>query len=384
MANSEIKSQYHPDLNIEQNIAIVSPSKDIISETFVKAHVEGLSGNVFHYYDGHLPRSLAGKGSLVKHDLVSRLKRKVRKEGQFNLEEQAFMDSLLDHNIDVVLAEYGPTGAQVLPICLETEIPLIVHFHGYDASQYDIIEKYKDSYKELFSKAFATVVVSSKMREMILEIGGVPEKLHILPYGPDPTFFDIVLTPNVIPHFLSVGRFVDKKAPYYVLLAFKELIDSGMDARLTMAGSGPLYASVKNLVNHFGMNDKVALPGVVDHRQVKELMSKADCYVQHSIRALSGDMEGTPVSIIEAAAAGLQVISTYHAGIPDVIIHEETGFLVEEHDVHSMADYMQRSARSAEERERMGSASRSRIAAQFSREENLRQLNELVKNAING
>ena len=59
-------------------------------------------------------------------------------------------------------------------------------------------------------------------------------------------------------------------------------------------------------------------------------------FVQHSIIAANGDAEGTPVSILEAGAAGVPVISTKHAGIPDLVLDNITGFLVEEHDVEEM------------------------------------------------
>ena len=65
-------------------------------------------------------------------------------------------------------------------------------------------------------------------------------------------------------------------------------------------------------------------------------LKSSTAFAQHSITAENGDMEGTPVGIVEASYAGLPVISTFHAGIPDVINNRETGLLVEEHDVEEM------------------------------------------------
>ena len=65
-------------------------------------------------------------------------------------------------------------------------------------------------------------------------------------------------------------------------------------------------------------------------------------YVQHSIVSENGDCEGAPVSIIEASAAGLPVISTRHAGIPDVIIDQHTGLLVDEMDIEGFAINMEK------------------------------------------
>jgi glycosyltransferase involved in cell wall biosynthesis len=364
------------------NVAIVSPSRNLVSETFVKAHVDALDGEIFHYFNGHLPKELHGHGPLLKHDILTRIGRKIRAKSELSIDEQAVMESFQNNSIQVVLAEYGPTGAQLTRICSTLDIPLVVHFHGYDASQYDILEKYASAYSQMFKQAAAIIVVSEKMKEMIIDIGMDEERIQLLPYGPAPGFSSIERKLSSKAHFLSVGRFVDKKAPYYVLLAFKSVIDSGQEAHLTMAGTGPLFACIKNMVKYFGLENRVSLPGIVDHEQVMSLMADASCYVQHSIRAESGDMEGTPVSVLEAAAAGLQVISTRHAGIPDVILHGETGLLVEEHDVAGMAAHLLRSASHPEEALAMGLKSRERVKAYFTRERNISELNRVITEAI--
>lgn len=364
------------------NVAIVSPSRNLASETFVRAHVDGLHGNIFHYFNGHLPKELHGYGLLVKHDLLTRVSRKISAKSEFSIDESAVVDSFRKNKIEVVLAEYGPTGAQLTKICASLGIPLVVHFHGYDASQYDILEKYRSPYNLMFENAASIIVVSQKMKEMITDLGMDEQRINLLPYGPDPGFSSIGRKLSKGSHFLSVGRFVDKKAPYYVLLAFKSLIDSGQIAHLTMAGTGPLYPSIKNMVKYFRLEEVVSLPGTVNHDQVKALMAEASCYVQHSIRAENGDMEGTPVSVLEAAAAGLQVISTKHAGIPDVIIDGETGLLVDEHDVDGMTAQMKRSASLPEEALAMGLRSRKRVATHFSREKNMTDLNRVITEAL--
>jgi len=69
-------------------------------------------------------------------------------------------------------------------------------------------------------------------------------------------------------------------------------------------------------------------------------LCKARLFVQHSVIAPSGDSEGLPNSILEAASIGLPVVSTFHAGIPEAVRDKQTGFLVKEHDIDGMAGYM--------------------------------------------
>ena len=95
-------------------------------------------------------------------------------------------------------------------------------------------------------------------------------------------------------------------------------------------------------------------------------------------------MEGTPVGILEASAAGLPVISTFHAGIPDVIIHEKTGLLCDEHDYAQMAENMLWVLEHPEQATAMGETGRKNIKENFSMEKHIGKLNELIEKAVHG
>src|SRR5690606_25159636 len=140
--------------------------------------------------------------------------------------------------------------------------------------------------------------------------------------------------------FLSVGRFVSKKAHYLTILAFNEVLKKHPDAKLYLAGDGDLYEACINITNSLKIQNNVCFLGVIEIDQYLELLNKCYGYVQHSITALNGDKEGTPVSILEASIAGIPVISTRHSGIKDVIIEGKTGYLVDEFDINKMAESM--------------------------------------------
>jgi glycosyltransferase involved in cell wall biosynthesis len=110
-------------------------------------------------------------------------------------------------------------------------------------------------------------------------------------------------------------------------------------------------------------------------------MREARVFVQHSVRTSGGDSEGTPVSILEAGATGLPVVSTRHAGIKDVVQHKSTGFLVEEGDVEGMAEYMLELGSKPSLAGSMGRQARQHIAQNFSLEENIRRLSEVLEAA---
>ena len=127
-----------------------------------------------------------------------------------------------------------------------------------------------------------------------------------------------------------------------------------------MVGTGLLLDVCSKLIHALHVEHAVELRGVVDHAGVAGLMQEARVFVQHSLVPASGDREGTPVAILEAGAGGLPVVSTRHAGISDAVIHGKTGFLVDEGDIETMAEYIYRLLASPDLASEMGKNARNR------------------------
>jgi glycosyltransferase involved in cell wall biosynthesis len=277
-----------------------------------------------------------------------------------------------------VLAEYGPMGGQVLAACRIAHIPLIVHFHGYDASMTETLAENSRTYPRLFQQAAAIVAVSTAMKQQLISLGAPPEKVHRNYYGVDCVQFIGGQPASAPVCFIAVGRFTPKKRPDLTLRAFAAVRRAYPNAVLTMIGDGPLLASCRLLALELGIEDGVMFMGAQSPAVVRAEMRRARCFVQHSVEAPSGDSEGTPVSIIEAGATGLPVVSTRHAGIPDVVVDGQTGFLVAEHDVEGMAQHMLRVARDPELAGRLGRAARLRVEAHFSIEGSIAELWKII------
>ncbi len=363
------------------NIALLSPNQNAYSETFIQAHKNLIKGKVYYYYSGILPTQLEG-GNLINSralrilDIV---------KGHFNLNkfslpELALLNSFKKNKIELVFAEYGVTAQKIIKICKELNLPLIVHFHGYDASVAEVI-KCNNKYKEVFKTASYVVVVSKKMYQNILDLGCPEKKLVYNVYGPQDKFFEV--KPEFSKQqFISIGRFVDKKAPYNLILSFLKVVEKFPEAKLIMAGDGLLLDTCKNLVKYYRLEANINFVGVVSPEKYREYLEESLAFVQHSVTAVNGDSEGTPVGILEASAAGLPVISTKHAGIPDVIIHDETGLLVEEHDVDGMAKNMIMLLENKEMAKKMGAKGRINIRENFNMARHISVLDELIDKAV--
>lgn len=362
-------------------IAIVSPSQEAYSETFIQEQKKGLSGKVFYYYGGYVPQFLEGFGKLKNSRITWAVKIK-RKLGfkTLSVAETLFMHSLKKNKVQVVLAQYGTTAHQLVTICKKQRIPMITHFHGYDASIETVI-KNCGNYKNVFEYSTFVIAVSRSMQKRLIELGCPKEKLIYNAYGPDNSFLNIQPQFNN-PVFIAVGRFVSKKAPYYTILAFKKVHDQFPKVKLVMGGTGELFEACLNLVKVLKLEDAVTLPGIIKREQFVEYLSQGLAFLQHSVTALNGDQEGTPVAVLEASAAGLPVISTNHAGIPDVIIEGETGFLVEEHDVDAMAEKMILLLKDKELAKSIGMKGKERIKTDFTLQKHLSVIDGLMKRII--
>lgn len=327
----------------KNNIAIIAPTINAYSETFITAHYKFLEGKIFYYFGGLPPSQLDGKG-FINAGLRRRIKYLFNNKTlntDLTFAEYCLACSIKTNKIDVVLAEYGYSGAEVVRVCKRLGLPLLVHFHGGDAYHFETIKRYRDRYKEMFKYSSSVFAVSMDMKQQLINLGCPQEKIIYNPYGPDYGFFTI--KPSYESKtFLSVGRFVDKKAPYFLILAFARIADRYPEAKLYMAGDGYLLQTCNDLVNYYDLTAKIIFVGVLSSKEVMDYMAKSFAFIQHSKVALSGDTEGTPVAIIEAQAAGLPVIATHHAGITDVIVNEETGFLVNENDVEAFVKQMER------------------------------------------
>jgi glycosyltransferase involved in cell wall biosynthesis len=360
-------------------VVINSPSPDTLTETFIHAHYECLPFAIISLFRRRVPYT-TGDGHWI--GLAPALLRNAADALKFTVlskAAQAWGDRrvgawLRDQRPDVVLAEYGPLGATLRRACELAGVPLVVMFHGYDAYHLHCLQQFQKSYHDLFESAAAVVAVSPAMAQQLISIGCPPEKLSVNPYGVCPQRFQGATPSAAGPEFLAVGRLIEKKAPQHTIAAFARVCDSVPSARLTILGSGPMEYQCRQLVDTLGIGAYVRFVGAQPTDVVQAWLRQSRAFVQHSVTASCGDSEGTPVAILEALMSGLPVVSTRHAGIPDVVRHGETGFLCEEHDVEMMAEYLLQLATDSSLADRLGLAARDHALVHYSIDRHIQDL----------
>jgi glycosyltransferase involved in cell wall biosynthesis len=256
---------------------------------------------------------------------------------------------------------------------------MIVTALGYDISSSSVLENYGKMYPNMFNKCQNVIVVSNHMKIKLKEYGCPLDKVIYSPAGPEESFFN--LTPSFLGNkVLSIGRFVDKKAPHLSVLAFKKVLDKIPGAKLIMAGKGPLLGVVQDIVQSIGISDSVSFIGEINQVQQREFLISSSVFIQHSKVAIGGDSEGTPVAILEASAAGVPVVSTRHGGIVETVMDGKTGFLVSEGDIDEMAKAIIKLLEDKDLAKKMGASGKNFVKENFSLEKHITTL----ANAISG
>jgi glycosyltransferase involved in cell wall biosynthesis len=162
---------------------------------------------------------------------------------------------------------------------------------------------------------------------------------------------------------LMVGREVDKKGFDDGLAACRAAIDRGVPCEIALLGTGgPLAGYLRRKARSLGVDVQWLEPA----HPVAEAMANADVLLAPSRTAADGDEEGTPTVIVEAGAAGLPVVSTRHAGIPEQIEHGQSGLLAGERDIWGLTEALVTVARDPVRAHAMGVAGRERMAREYS------------------
>lgn len=246
-----------------------------------------------------------------------------------------------ERKFDIVHAQFGTYGLYALKLIQVGAIDgaLVTSFRGYDATKGLRAEPRK--YAELFRVGRLFLPVSESLARKLVEAGCDPSKIHVLHSGIDCAKFKYTeprRSEKQPTRIVTIGRLVEKKGVTYALKAVARVIASGRAVDYDIVGDGPQRVEIERLIEQHGIARHVRLPGWKSHREILSIMQSSHILLTPSITAGDGDEEGIPNVIKEAMAVGLPVVSTVHAGIPELVVDGESGFLVPERSVDDLAE----------------------------------------------
>ncbi len=288
-------------------------------------------------------------------------------------------------------AKAGTVGRVAALLAGSRRPPIVVHtFHGH------VLRGYFGPVRSLFFRVLerrlasittALVAVSPQVRDDLVALRVAPrERFVVIRLG-------IELEQRVAPEqdgrlesrrYLGIpadrfavgwiGRMTAVKRTDDVLVAFKRLRDNGIDACLCMVGDGPDRTQLERRAHELGVVRDTLFLGYQE--------DVAPYYAAFDALVLPSGNEGTPVSAIEALAAGRPVVATRVGGVPDVVRDGKDGFLVEAGATDDLADRLERLARDPALRERMGEQGRARVLPRYAVDRLVNDVDRLYRSLL--
>jgi glycosyltransferase involved in cell wall biosynthesis len=183
-----------------------------------------------------------------------------------------------------------------------------------------------------------------------------------------------------IPAIVSVGRLIEKKGFTDLIKACELLTSRGRRFVCEIIGEGPLESALQMQIAEADVGGCVKLTGPQTQSQIALRLAHATIFVLPCTREEGGGMDNLPTVIMEAMAAGLPVISTPLAGIPEMVEHEVNGELVPERDPAAICAAIERLISDPERARRLGDRGRQIAREKFSIETSVRQLQTVFQN----
>ncbi len=251
-----------------------------------------------------------------------------------------------ERDVRFIHAHFGYNGFFALNTKKKLNIPLITSFYGIDISYFPRIEKWNSRFKIMFQEGDLFLVEGEHMKLLLRDLECPDEKIQIQRIG-------IPLHKMKFRHrrpknsknkviFIFSGRLEEKKGLIYALKAVYEIRSKYRNFEFRIIGDGTLRLQIEKYIENHDMKNYVHMLGFLNYENYLKEMDKADIFVQPSVIAANGNMEGgAPTTILEAQALGMPVISTYHADIPNIVVEGKSALLSKEKDYKAIARNME-------------------------------------------
>jgi glycosyltransferase involved in cell wall biosynthesis len=164
---------------------------------------------------------------------------------------------------------------------------------------------------------------------------------------------------------LSVGRLVEKKGFQELFEALLLVKKRGERFHCVIYGDGPLREKLEDWIDGHGMNNEILLCGDRTQQELIGIFQSATLFILTPVRTEDGDRDGIPNVLLEAMAAGLPIVTTAVAGIPELVDHDQNGLLYQPHDVEGISSGIIELLHNVKKRELLGRAASRKVRKQF-------------------
>ncbi len=267
----------------------------------------------------------------------------------------------------IIHFEWNGPAIHYMPMVRQLGWPSVVSCRGshvnvapHDISHMKANPTYTADLAASFRLSAAVHCVSEDIAQEAQQYDLDPAKIRVIRPAVDPDMFTPaqVRKPNDRFEIMIVGSLMWRKGHEYALTALRKLVDAGIDAHLTIIGSGRTRDRVLYAIHDLGLQNHATLIGRVPPAEVVARLQQADLCL------LTSHSEGISNAALEGMSCGLPIVTTDCGGMREVVRDGVEGFLVPLYDTDALADRMRRIAEDDTMRQRMGEAARQRILEQ--------------------
>lgn len=269
---------------------------------------------------------------------------------------------------------------------LKLTIPTLVSMHGSDVNSEPLI---RSQYRRVLSRAgqqdhIHWTVPSKFLKMKAVQNLNVPaEKISVVYNGVNSNFSEVSTKIDFEqPRIVCVGRFIKCKGHESLIRAFSLVVKQYPNATLTLIGTGPLKNSLLTLIQALGINLRVKLVDLIEHRKLPDELVKHNLYVQPSIKDdVTQQEESFGVAALEAATAGLPTIVTDSGGLSEIAeaLGTDEICIVKQSDIESLAKAI---LSQFDKRQAVSELSRHKLGDIFSGNQNITNISKLYNNLI--
>ena len=279
-------------------------------------------------------------------------------------------------DVQHIHAHFGTNSTDVAALTSElTGIPFSFTAHGPE--EFD--RPRAIALREKIRRAAFVAAISSFGRSQVYRWAEREDwaKVHIVRCGVDAEFRDVAITdPPDNRHFVCVGRYSEQKGQLLLVDALAEAKRRGIECSVSLIGDGEMREALEARIAQHGLEGSVTLDGWQSGATVREALSSARALLLPSFA------EGLPVILMEAMSLGRPVLTTYVAGIPELVVDGESGWLFPAGSVATLADAIEECLETPPELlATMGSNARVAVLAQHDIDDQARVLAALVRHS---
>jgi glycosyltransferase involved in cell wall biosynthesis len=244
-----------------------------------------------------------------------------------------------------------------------------------------------DLLREMIREATFTAAVSDYSRALLTNIcPDAADRIHRVYNGIDPAQFpkatpgwtklplntqspgpppSSINSPPSTLRLISIGRLIDFKGFPVLLDAIATLRDNHIPVDLQIIGEGPQRPALEAQIDRLQLQANVRLRGILSQEEIKKELAHAHAFTLACLTDAKGATDILPTVILEAMACGLPVVSTTLAGVPEMVLHGETGLLARPDNAPQLAAHLTTLARDPALRGRLGTAGLQRVQEIF-------------------